>query len=76
MTKGNANRLFIGLVFLSLFSAIADPGMECLDNMSPLSEAGHVLCGIFAYAYLFLRNSNGAVLLVSSAARGPVHPLY
>ena len=64
MTKGNANRLFIGLVFLSLFSAIADLGMEILDNLAPLSEGGRVLCSMSTYAYLFLRNSNNAVLLL------------
>ena len=64
MTKGNANRLFIGLVFLSLFSTIADLGMEILDNMAPLSETGRLLCSISAYTYLFIRNSNNAVLLL------------
>ena len=64
MTKGNANRLFIGLVFLSLFSAIADLGMEIPDNLAPLSEGGRLLCAVSTYAYLFLRNSNNAVLLL------------
>ena len=64
MTKGNANRLFIGLVFLSLFSAMADLGMEIPDNLAPLSEGGRILCSVSTYAYLFLRNSNNAVLLL------------
>ena len=64
MTKGNANRLFITLVLLSLFSTLADLGMETADNMVPLSEAGRLLCSISTYIYLTLRNATNAVLLL------------
>ena len=64
MTKGNANRLFIAVVVISLLSTVADLGMEIADNMTPLSEAGRVVCSVSAYAYLGLRNANNAVLLL------------
>lgn len=64
MTKGNANRLFIEVVFLSLFSTIADLGMEIPGNMAPLSEAGRIVCSVSTYVYLTLRNCNNAVLLL------------
>ena len=64
MTKGNANQLFIEVVFLSLFSAVADLGMEIPGNMAPLSEAGRILCSVSTYVYLALRNCNNAVLLL------------
>ncbi len=43
MIRGNANQLFITLVLLSLFSALADLGMEIADNAAPLSEAVDML---------------------------------
>ena len=64
MTKGTANRLFISVVLLSLFSAVADLGMEIADNAVPLSEAGRVICAVSTYMYLILRNANIAVLLL------------
>ena len=64
MTRGNANELFIGVVLLSLFSAIADLTMELCDNAVPLSEAGRMLCMVSAYIYLILRNATNAVLLL------------
>lgn len=64
MTNGNANRLFITLVFLSLFSTVADLGMEICDNLAPLSEAGRIVCTVSTYVYLILRNSNNVVLLL------------
>ena len=64
MTKGVANQLFISLVFLSLFSTLADLGMETADNMAPLSEAGRILCCVSTYVYLTLRNATNAVLLL------------
>ncbi len=64
MTKGTANRLFISVVLLSLFSAVADLGMEIADNAVPLSEAGRVICTVSTYMYLTLRNANIAVLLL------------
>ena len=64
MTKGNANRLFIFVVFLSLFSTVADLGIEIADNMVPLSPAGVIICTISTYVYLTLRNANNAVLLL------------
>ena len=64
MTKGNANRLFILLVSLSFFSALADLGMEIADNMAPLSQAGYILCTVSTYIYLILRNATNAVLLL------------
>ena len=64
MTKGNANRLFISLVILSLFSAVADLGMEVTNNMAPLSGAGLAVCCVSSYVYLALRNATNAVLLL------------
>ncbi len=64
MTRGNANRLFLAMVFLSLFSAVADLGMEYADNHVPLSQTGYFLCGLFTYVYLILRNATNAILLL------------
>ena len=64
MTNGIANRLFIAVVFLSLFSTAADLGMEICDNLAPLSETGVVVCNLSTYVYLILRNCNNAVLLL------------
>lgn len=64
MTKGLANRLFIALAFLSLFSAVADLGMEVLSNSAPMSELICVFCSIFTYLYLTLRNANLVLLLL------------
>ena len=64
MIRGNANQLFITLVLLSLFSALADLGMEIADNAAPLSEAGRLACGVCTYVYLALRNATNAVLLL------------
>lgn len=64
MTKGDANRLFIAVVFLSLFSTLADLGMEIPNNLVPLSEAGRTVCSVSTYVYLILRNCNNAVLLL------------
>lgn len=64
MIRGNANQLFITLVLLSLFSALADLGMEIADNAAPLSEAGRLGCGVCTYVYLILRNATNAVLLL------------
>ncbi|MBO4277991.1 MAG: hypothetical protein J5925_06305, partial [Clostridia bacterium] len=64
MTKGSANKLFILMVFLSLFSAMADLGMEIANNSVPLSEAGVILCNVSSYIYLVLRNSTNAALLL------------
>lgn len=64
MNKGNANRLFIAVVFLSLFSAFADLGMEIADNMAPLDATGVIVCTTSTYVYLILRNCNNAMLLL------------
>lgn len=64
MTNGTANRLFIAVVFLSLFSTAADLGMEICDNMAPLNETGRLVCEVSTYVYLILRNCNNAVLLL------------
>lgn len=64
MTKGNTNRLFISVVLISLFSAVADLGMEIADNAVPLSETGRVLCVVSTYMYLTVRSANNAVLLL------------
>ena len=64
MTKGNANILFLFLIYLSLFSAIADLTMEIADNMVPLSKLGLFICTISTYAYLIIRNATNVVLLL------------
>ena len=64
MTKGTANRLFISVVLLSLFSAVAGRGRETSDNAVPLSETGRVVSTVSTYMYLTLRNANIAVLLL------------
>ena len=64
MTRGAANQLFILLVLFSLFSAIADLGMEICDNMVPLNGAGVVICTTSTYLYLVTRNSTNVVLLL------------
>lgn len=64
MTRGSANQLFIFLVSLSLVSTLADLGMETLDNMVPLSEAGRLTVSILAYVYLSMRNASTVVMLL------------
>lgn len=64
MTKGNANNLFISLVFISLFSAVADLGIEFIGNMTPLSDLSFIVCEISTYVYLVLRNMTNVVLLL------------
>ena len=64
MTRGSANQLFIFLVSLSLISTLADLGMETLDNMVPLSEAGRLTVSILAYVYLSMRNASTVVMLL------------
>ena len=64
MTKGSANKLFIVLVLLSLFSAIADLGMEIPNSAKPLSSTGLIICSISTYLYLIFRNATNLVLLL------------
>ena len=64
MTKGTANKLFLLVVFLSLFSAIADLSMEIIDNMAPLSELGIIICNISTYIYMAIRNATNVALLL------------
>lgn len=64
MTKGSANQLFILTVLLSLFSAVADLGMEITSNMAPMPESVRMICSISTYAYLTIRNANNVVLLL------------
>ncbi|MBO4418664.1 MAG: EAL domain-containing protein [Oscillospiraceae bacterium] len=64
MTKGNANRLFLLMTFLSLISALADLGMVIVARQLPLTETECVLEAAFAYAYLLFHNITNAVLLL------------
>ena len=64
MTKGSANRLFILVVLLSLFSAVTDLGMEIANNMAPMNLAGLIVCNASTYIYLTLRNATNVVLLL------------
>ena len=64
MTKGSANRLFILLVLLSLFSAAADLCMELSNNSVPLNAAGRTFCAAATYVYLIVRNATNATLLL------------
>ena len=64
MTKGVANSLFIVMVLLSLFSSVADLGMEIADYMLPLSDTGRLMCSLSTYVYLILRNATNVVLLL------------
>ena len=64
MTKGNANRMFIVLVIVSLFTTVADLGMEIADNRVPLSETGRILCCMSTYLYMTLRHATNALLLL------------
>ena len=64
MTKGNANRLFITVVLISLFSTVADLFMEITSNSIPLSHTELIICNISTYIYLLLRNATNAVLLL------------
>ena len=64
MIRGHANQLFILTVFVSLLTTAADLGMEVTSNMAPMAEGTALLCKIFTYAYLALRNANLAVLLL------------
>lgn len=64
MNKGNANRLFLMVVLVSLFCAIADLGMEVTDNAVPLNPTGVMLCKISTYIYFILRNANMPILLL------------
>ena len=64
MTQGSTNRLFIATVLLSLLSTVADLGMEITSNMAPMPEPVRIICCITTYAYLAIRNTNNAVLLL------------
>lgn len=64
MTQGSTNGLFIATVLLSLFSTVADLGMEVTSNMAPMPEPARIICCISTYAYLAVRNANNAVLLL------------
>ncbi len=64
MTKGNANRLFILVVLISLFCTIADLGMEVTDNAVPLDITEKTLCNLSTYIYFILRNANMPILLL------------
>ena len=64
MHKGTANQLFLVLVLLSLFSAVADLCLELANAAAPLGKAGLILCSVSAYVYLILRNATNAVLLL------------
>ena len=63
--KGTANRLFIVVVFLSLFCTIADLGMEVTDNMArPLSDAAKAVCNVSTYFYFLLRNTTPLFIIL------------
>jgi hypothetical protein len=64
MTKGSANQLFILTVLLSLFSAVADLGLEITSNMAPMPESARIICSISTYTYLIVRNATNTVLLL------------
>ena len=64
MTKGNANHLFIALVFFSLISAAADLCMESPQTVLPMSQSSYVLCTVSTYFYLITRNATNVVLLL------------
>ena len=64
MTKGAANQLFILLIILSMFSAVADLGIEIADNMVPLPPIGVFFCTFSTYVYMILRNATNVVLLL------------
>ncbi len=64
MTRGMANRLFIAVVFISLFCTVSDLCMEITSSMVPLGPAMRVVCTVSANIYLAFRNANNAVLLL------------
>ena len=64
MYKGNANRLFLAVVFLSLISAVTDLGVEITSGLAPLGRLGLALCTASSYIYLALRNATNAVLML------------
>ena len=64
MTKGNANRLFLAAVLMSLISAAADLVMAVLAKRVPLSGAEFVLETALGYIYLAVRNTSNAVVLL------------
>jgi hypothetical protein len=64
MTKGNANQLFLSMIWLTLASAVADLCMVILSMRLPLSGAGRVLETVLAYLYLVTHNIANAVLLL------------
>ena len=64
MTKGNANRLYVSIVFISLICAITDLLIEIPQNVLPMSDAGYIICNVATYVYLVIRNATNVVLLL------------
>ena len=64
MTKGNANRLFLTINYLSLVSAVADLGMVILSRHLPFSESEIILETALANIYLAAHNVTNAVLML------------
>ena len=75
MTKGNANRLFLAAVFMSLISAAADLVMAVLAKRVPLSGAELVLETALGYVYLAVRNTSNAVVLLFLLSLRRMHRL-
>lgn len=64
MTKGNANRLFLVMTFLSLVSAVADLTMAILSYWLPFSGVKYGLEKVLGYVYLFAHNLTNVVILL------------
>lgn len=64
MTKGNANRLFLVMTFLSLVSAAADLTMAILSYWLLFSGVEYGLEKVLGYVYLFAHNLTNVVILL------------
>ena len=52
------------MVLISLFSTLADLGMEAPQIVLPLTQSKYILCVFSSYTYLVLRNATNVVLLL------------
>lgn len=64
MNIGKTNHLFISLVLISLISVIADLAIEIPQGKLPLSDSLYIICNIFTYFYLVVRNATNVVLVL------------
>ena len=64
MTRGAANRAFIGMTYMSLVSTISDLWMEYVVTPVPLSQSAVVLGLALSYTYKIVRNASLVVYFI------------